>query len=119
MLQTVWTQIILLLLEQSDQGSKCLLPFGLECIPASHDSCRLLSPQLMSFCAYVANSMDPDHTAPSWSSLIRVHSVCFHLDWSVFLLVMTIVVCSLFSLGTFVAYVANSMDPDQTAPFGS
>ena len=27
--------------------------------------------------AYIANNMDPGQTAPFWSSLIRVYSVCF------------------------------------------
>ena len=32
---------------------------------------------------------------------------------------MTIVVCSVFCLCTLVAYIANTMDPDQTAPLGA
>ena len=29
-------------------------------------------------CLCIANNMEPDQTAPAGSSLIRVHSVCFH-----------------------------------------
>ena len=32
---------------------------------------------------------------------------------------MTIVVCSSFCLCILVAYIANNMDPDQTAPLGA
>ena len=33
---------------------------------------------LCSLVSYIANNMNPDQTAPLGSSLIRVHSVCFH-----------------------------------------
>ena len=60
-----------------DNFSVIACPLTLDPFPAIHK-------QLSSTCSaddkliYIANNMIPDQTAPKGSSLIRVHSVCFH-----------------------------------------
>ena len=46
--------------------------------PHSQQPLSALSSAYLLWFPFVANNMDPDQTAPCRSSLIRVHSVCFH-----------------------------------------
>ena len=65
-LQTVWTQIRLLpmFINTSNFTTVAVFPLILFCICI--------------FITLIANNKEQDQTAPNGSSLIRVHSVCFH-----------------------------------------